>query len=373
MGSFKGEGSPTRLDRLTVTVPTALSHAVAQTWPPFVLIAGLLLVGVVAASDHLFEAAGTLAARLPGGGLVLFTALMALVIVVTVILNLDTSVVFLTPILLHAARRRRLGETAFLYGAVFMSNSASLLLPGSNLTNLLVLHGGGVSGSSFAARMAPAWAAAVVVTMVVVTVWRRQDLTRRSPVSIEAVTPRWGAGLAGVVGAAAIVLAVPDPAVPVLVLGVVVVVVQRVAGRLSLSVAARSANPTVLAGLFVVAVALGDLARVWGAPGRLMGAAGPVASAWIAAASSCLVNNLPAAVLLSSKSPLHPRALLIGLDLGPNLVVTGSLSAIFWLQVAKREGASPSVRTYSTVGIVLVPLTIMAALAVTGALVPGNL
>jgi len=119
-------------------VPTALSHTLAQTWPPFVLIAGLLLVGVVAASDRLFEAAGTLAARLPGGGLVLFTSLMALVIVVTVILNLDTSVVFLTPILLHAARRRHLGETAFLYGAVFMSNSASLLLPGSNLTNLLV-------------------------------------------------------------------------------------------------------------------------------------------------------------------------------------------------------------------------------------------
>jgi arsenical pump membrane protein len=76
---------------------------------------------------------------------------------------------------------------------------------------------------------------------------------------------------------------------------------------------------------------------------------------------------------LSSSSPLHPRALLIGLDLGPNLVVTGSLSAIFWLQVAKREGASPSVRTYSAVGIVLVPLSIMAALLVSGLVSPGNL
>jgi Na+/H+ antiporter NhaD/arsenite permease-like protein len=54
-------------------------------------------------------------------------------------------------------------------------------------------------------------------------------------------------------------------------------------------------------------------------------------------------------------------------------VVTGSLSAIFWLQVAKREAASPSVRTYSAVGIVLVPLSVMAALAVSGALVPGSL
>jgi arsenical pump membrane protein len=355
-----------------LTVPIALSHAVAQTWPPFVLIAGLLLVGVVAASDRLFEAAGTLAARLPGGGLALFASLMALVIVVTVILNLDTSVVFLTPILLHAARRRHLGETAFLYGAVFMSNSASLLLPGSNLTNLLVLHGHGM-GSAFAARMAPAWAAAVVVTLVVLTVWRRQDLQSRPREPIEPVAPRFGAGMVGVAGATVLVLALPNPAVPVLVLGVAVVAVQRLAGRLPLSVAARSANPALLTGLFVVAVALGWLSRVWGAPGRLMASATPIASSWIAVAVSGLVNNLPAAVLLSSRSPLHPRALLIGLDLGPNLVVTGSLSAIFWLQVAKREGASPSIRTYSAVGILLVPLSVMAALAATGALVPGSL
>ncbi|HEX3840128.1 MAG TPA: SLC13 family permease [Acidimicrobiales bacterium] len=354
-------------------MPTALSHALAQTWPPFVLIAGLLLVGVVAASDRLFEAAGTLAARLPGGGRVLFSSLMALVIVVTVILNLDTSVVFLTPILLHAARRRHLGETAFLYGAVFMSNSASLLLPGSNLTNLLVLHGHGVSGGAFAARMAPAWAAAVVVTLVVLTVWRRPDLTRRPREPIEPVVPRVGAGMVGVAGATGLVLALPNPAVPVLVLGVVVVAVQRFTGRLPLSVAARSANPALLTGLFVVAVALGWLSRVWGAPGRLMGSATSIATAWIAVAAAGLVNNLPAAVLLSSQSPLHPRALLIGLDLGPNLVVTGSLSAVFWLQVAKREGASPSVRTYSAVGILLVPLTVMAALAATGALAPGSL
>jgi arsenical pump membrane protein len=150
-------------------------------------------------------------------------------------------------------------------------------------------------------------------------------------------------------------------------------VVQLASGRLPLSVAARSANPALLSGLFVVAVALGYLARVWGAPGHLMRVAGPVASSWIAAGSACLVNNLPAAVLLSARSPLHPRALLIGLDLGPNLVVTGSLSAIFWLQVAKREAASPSVRTYSAVGVVVVPLTIMAALALTGLVGPAKL
>src|ERR1035441_7348740 len=153
------------------TVGTDIVHSLSQTWPPFVLIAGLLLIGAVAASDGLFEAAGATLARLPGGGLVLFASMMVLVASVTVVLNLDTSVVFLTPILLHAARHRRIDETAFLYGVVFMSNSASLLLPGSNLTNLLVVSHLHVSGSTFAAHMLPAWVAAVLVTLAVVIVW----------------------------------------------------------------------------------------------------------------------------------------------------------------------------------------------------------
>ena len=69
-------------------------------------------------------------------------------------LNLDTAVVFMTPVLLHAARQRGLAEGAFLYGAVFIANAASLLLPGSNLTNLIVLSHEHVSGVTFAARLA---------------------------------------------------------------------------------------------------------------------------------------------------------------------------------------------------------------------------
>ncbi|MHB1712943.1 MAG: SLC13 family permease [Acidimicrobiales bacterium] len=355
-----------------MSVPPALFHALEQTWPPFVLIAGLLVVGAVAASDHLFEAAGARLARLPGGGVVLFTASMALVVGVTVILNLDTSVVFLTPVLLHTARRRHLDEVAFLYGTVFMSNSASLLLPGSNLTNLLVLHTRGATGSSFAAGMAPAWAAAVVVTWAVVAIWRRRswhpDPGGPDNGGIGPMAARRGAGMVGVVGAAAFVLVLPDPALPVLLLGVAVLAVQLGADRLTPASAARSANPAILGGLFALAVGVGTLARLWGVPGRLIGAVGTVGTSWIAAGTACLVNNLPAAVLLASSAPAHPRALLIGLDLGPNLVVTGSLSAIFWLQVARREGADPSVRTYTAVGVVLAPLAITAALLVAGSL-----
>jgi arsenical pump membrane protein len=349
-------------------MPSALSHALSQTWPPFVLIAGLLLIGAVASSDRLFEAAGAALSGLPGGGYPLFGALMGLVVVVTVVLNLDTSVVFLTPIVLHAARRRRLGEAAFLYGTVLLSNASSLLLPGSNLTNLLVVGGHGVSGSRFAAAMAPAWAAAVAVTAAVVVVWRHADLRGpEGPAPVPTgVAPRWGAGIVGVVGAAVLVLVLPDASLPVLALGIAVAAVEVASGHLTPRRAATAANPVILGALFVGSVGLGVVARVWAAPGHLMASIGPAATSWMAVGTSCLLNNLPAAVLLSSPTPPHPRALLVGLDLGPNLAVTGSLAAIFWLRIARREGARPSIRTYSAVGLVVVPLSVTAALVALG-------
>ena len=77
-----------------------------------------------------------------------------------------------------------------------------------------------------------------------------------------------------------------------------------------------------------------------------------------------------AAVLLAPHATAHPRALLLGLDLGPGLAVSGSLSALLWLQIARRAGARPSARTYSLIGIVLVPLAITTALALTLLLAP---
>jgi arsenical pump membrane protein len=68
--------------------------------------------------------------------------------------------------------------------------------------------------------------------------------------------------------------------------------------------------------------------------------------------------------VLSAHTPAHPRALLLGLDLGPNLAVTGSLAAVLWLQVARAAGSRPSALRYTLLGLVLVPLTLTAALLV---------
>jgi arsenical pump membrane protein len=342
---------------------TAAGDAAAHTWQPFVLVAGLLMIGFAANEDGVFIRASALLARIPGGELALFVAAMLLVAAVTVILNLDTSVAFLTPVLVHLARRRGANQLRFLYGCVFMSNAASLLLPGSNLTNLLVLSTAHVSGAAFLSRMAAPELAAVVMTVVVVAVVFRGA----QPTTLERVQdpphPRRPLSLVAVGAAAVLVLVLGDPALPVFGVGAALVVIRVSRRRSTLTQIRNSVDVISLAGIFLVAVALGTVARVWSFPGDLMSTAGSVESTAIGAAASVVLNNLPAAVLLGSRMPAHARSLLFGLNIGPNLAVTGSLSALLWWQAARSTGAHPSARRYSAVGIVLVPLTLAAALA----------
>jgi arsenical pump membrane protein len=336
-----------------------LASAFSQAWPAFALVAGLLLIGGVAMREGVFAAAGGFVACAPGGPFVLLAGLLLLEAVVTAVLNLDTAVVFLTPVLLHAARARGLADGPFLYGAVFMANSASLLLPGANLTNLIVLAHEHVSGTTFAARLAPAWSVSIAITIAFVAAVFRRDLARPAARVAERVAFRPRVGALAIAVAAVLVLSLARPALPVLALGVF----TALAGRLGLRGAAEAANPLLLSALLAVAVGLGVLARATSI-GTLLAHTGRWATAWIAAGSTVLINNLPAAVLLSARLPAHPRALLLGLDLGPNLAVSGSLSAILWLQVARRNGARPSIVRYTMLGAALVPLTLCASLGV---------
>lgn len=79
--------------------PDAAADSYRQAWPAFALVAGLIAIGHAANAEGMFTTAGERAARARGGPTILFVILMLLVCVVTVVLNLDTSVTFLTPVL----------------------------------------------------------------------------------------------------------------------------------------------------------------------------------------------------------------------------------------------------------------------------------
>jgi arsenical pump membrane protein len=367
-----------------------VSAALAQSWPPFVLITGLLLIGLLANRDGLFAWGGARLQRLPGGGIALLGAALLLDAVVTAVLNLDTAVVFLTPVLVFAARRRRVAVEPFLYGCVFMANASSLFLPGSNLTNLLVLDAGdGASGASFAAKMFPLALTAAVVTAVGIGLSFRCHLAAdaavaggpassgaaaatgagmRADAGSRATDPEpdlvLGAGLLATVAAAVLVLALRQPALAVLGVGLIATAVELLRARVDLAAVWRIVGLPSLAAAFVLTVALGTLARHWDGPAELLaGASGPE-TAGLAALSTVLVNNLPAAALYSAGAVDHSRMLLLGLNLGPNLAVTGALSALLWFRAARAVDARPSLLEFSRRGIPLALAGLAAAVLV---------
>jgi arsenical pump membrane protein len=349
-----------------VANPEATRSAASQVWSPFVLVAGLLLVGLVAEEDGLFRVAGYRLARLAPNGLSLLAGAATLVALVTAVLNLDTSVVFLTPVLAHAARSRGHDEAPFLYGCLLLSNAGSLLLPGSNLTNLIVAGHLHVSGAAFFDRMAPGWACAVVVTAAVVAVVERRSLRRGGGPALDAPRPTFGLGLAAVIVVTVLVVALRSPALPVAGVGALVAAIRLATHRTRGHEVKDVLGLPVLVGLFGVAVALGALGRVWSGPATVLSHLDAGGTAAVAAFLSVVVNNLPAASLLASRVPPRPYALLVGLDIGPNLFVTGSLAWLLWLRAARGAGARPSVVRASALGAVSVPLSMAAAVGMLG-------
>jgi arsenical pump membrane protein len=347
-----------------VARPDQARSAAAQDWPPFVLVSGLLLIGLVANEDRLFAAAGHLLARLARNGVVLYAGAVLLVAMVTTLLNLDTSVAFLTPILVYTARSRGEGEAPLLYGCILLANAGSLLLPGSNLTNLIVLGQVHLSGGHFFREMAPAGIAAILVTAAVVGVAHHRSLRTTATVAGKGEPAVFGVGLLAIAGATVFVLVLRSPALPVAIVGVVAVALRSRTwpgqGRRALEVLGLP----ILIALFGIAVSLGTLGRVWSAPANLLSHLGTWATAGVAALLAVFVNNLPAASLLASRPPPRPFALLVGLNIGPNLFVTGSLAWALWWRAAHTAQTHPSISRATRLGLVAAPLAIAAALAV---------
>lgn len=365
--------------------PAAAGSAASQAWPAFVLVAGLLLVGLVAASDGLFVAAGRALSRVcPTPGL-LFGGLAATVVAVSAVLNLDTAVAFLTPIAVSASRSQSDDSKAPVTGAllpacILLANAGSLVLPGSNLTNLIVVAHSRLSPGDFASRMALPWVAASVVTTAVIAVASRRELRHDRQVrhpgreevtgEVQRTRPLLGVGVVAVGAAVVVMVTVGSPSVAVAGIGLVAAAWRVRGRRLSLSAVSGVLNLPVLVGLMGLAVGVGTLGRLWSGPADVLVHADPLVTAALAAASTVVINNLPAASLLSARAVPHPLSLLVGLDVGPNLFVSGSLAWILWISSARAAGERPGVRRAVKIGAVAAPLAVavsVAALMVSGA------
>ncbi|MQA32491.1 SLC13 family permease [Modestobacter roseus] len=355
---------PAAVDRLREVAPTA----------GFLVV--VLLLAALADREGLFRWAAAVTARRAGrsaGGLLWRVTLLATA--VTAVLSLDATVVLLTPVVVATAARMRVPVAPHGMVVGHLANSASLLLPVSNLTNLLAVAATGLSFVHFTGLMALPQLAAVAVEYGLLRWLFRRDLraVAGAPSPDGPAVPRLALAVVGltVAGFVAASLADLPPVLPA-VAGVLVLAVRQLATRRTrpaeLLVAANLPFALFVLGLAVIVAALqraglGSLLTALLPGGASLSAL--LAAAGLAALLANLVNNLPATLALvpvaAAAGTPTVLAVLIGLNVGPNLTYAGSLANLLWRRVLGEH--APAAARFSSVGLVTVPLTLAAATA----------
>ncbi|AUG81395.1 arsenic transporter [Kitasatospora sp. MMS16-BH015] len=355
-------------------------HAAAEAGrlgPVVGFLAAVLVLAKLCADEGLFHACGAWMARTAiGRPRRLLVQVFVIASLITAVLSLDATVVLLTPVVLATTTRLGVRARPHLYACAHLSNTASLLLPVSNLTNLLAFTASGLSFTRFAALMSLPWLVAIAVEYAVLRRFFAADLdapAETSPGLAEPELPLFAlvtvaCTLAGFVLTSALGL---NPAWAALAGALVL------AGR---ALAQRRTTPTEIARSAAVpflafVLALGIVVRAVVDNGLAAALAHLVPSgtslptlfalAGLAALLSNLINNLPATlVLLPLTAPAGPGAVLavlLGVNLGPNLTYAGSLATLLWRRILTTHATEVSLRDFTRLGLLVVPATLATA------------
>jgi arsenical pump membrane protein len=358
----------------------SLDHAgdaVRHLAPVVAFLATILVVSDVCARAGLFAALGRLLRPDRGHGpRRLFAAAFLVAAAVTAVLSLDATVVLLTPVVLGAVRRLKVPASPHLYACTHLANSASLLLPVSNLTNLLAFAASGLTFGGFAALMALPWLAVIAVEYAIFRRFYADDL-RAVPAPRQDPPPRRAAPAYPLVvlGLTLVAFPVGEPfGVPpalVAVLGALALAVPRLVRKPAREAVriVREANPAFCAfvlalGVVVLGVrehGLGELVdRLAPDSATLLGL---LMAAALGAVLANLVNNLPATLLLLpavGQAPGLVLAMLIGVNVGPNLTYAGSLATLLWRQILHVRDIRPTGWEFTRLGALTVPAGLVA-------------
>jgi arsenical pump membrane protein len=351
--------------------PDAAWAEIVELGPTVGFLAAVLALGHLADLDGVFSWVGHRLGRAAAGRPKrLFALVMAAAAVTTAALSLDATVVLLTPVVLVTARRSGLPGRPHLYACGHLANSASLLLPVSNLTNLLAFAASGLTFLGFTGLMTLPWIAVIAVEYLLFRVYFAGDLRIREqprPEPGNGPAPRYALVVLAVtlVGFAVSHSFGVHPAW-VAVAGAILLAVPR---RVPIGTLIREANPAFCA--FVLALGIVVLAVQQHGLENLIHAITPdhadllglLAVAFLAAALANLLNNLPATLVMLpvvESSPALLLAMLIGVNVGPNLTYVGSLATLLWRQVLHTHDAAPDPRDFLRLGMLTVPPALIA-------------
>jgi arsenical pump membrane protein len=344
--------------------------------PTVGFLAAILALAHLADTSGVFNYAGAVAARWSAGSADrLLRVVFLIAAVTTAVLSLDATVVLLTPVVLATATVVGVRARPHVYACAHLANSASLLLPVSNLTNLLAFAASGLTFAAFAGLMALPWLVVIAIEYVVFRRFFAADLRTddepAEPVEVPsapvfalvtlAVT-LVGFGVSGLVGVhpgfvaatGALVLAIRD--------------------RRQTSPRQLAAAINVPFCLFVFALGIVVLAVRDSAFGSFVDRLVPdrddftglLLIAVIAAVLANLLNNLPATLMLVplvAHAPGPILAVLLGVNIGPNLTYVGSLATLLWRQVLHARDHYPNTAEFLTLGLLTVPACLLAGVA----------
>ena len=349
----------------------------ARLGPVIGFLAAVLVLAQLCDEEGLFDACGGWMARTAAGRpRRLLAQVFVSASVITAVLSLDATVVLLTPVVFATAARIGARPKPHVYACTHLSNTASLLLPVSNLTNLLAFAASGLSFTRFAALMALPWLVAITTEYAVFRGFFATDLDAGAQAPPAADAPGLpvfalatvGGTLAGFVLASAVGI---DPAWAALA-GASVLAVRALARRRTTPVAlVRAASVPFLAfvlalGIVVQAVVDNGLGSALG--GLIPDGTGPAALlglAVLAAVLANVINNLPAVlVLLPLAAPSGPGAVLavlVGVNIGPNLTYAGSLATLLWRRIVHAHDGEVELWEFTRLGLLAVPASLLLA------------
>ncbi|ANH27336.1 arsenic transporter [Mycobacterium avium subsp. paratuberculosis] len=339
-------------------------------------LGAVLVLAKLCDDEGLFEAAGAAIARGRVGSAGMLRRVFVIASAITAVLSLDAAVVLLTPVVLAAVRRQRTAVRPYAYATAHLANGASLLLPVSNLTNLLAFHTAQLSFTRFTLLMAAPWLAAVATLYAVFRGFFAKDLRVQPDPAALGAPPRPPVFVLVVVALTlagfAVAQSVGIAPAWVALCGASVLAVRSLArGHTTVTEIARSVHVSFL--VFVLALGVVVQAVMRNGMDRAMSAVLPsgsglpalLAIAATAAVLANVVNNLPATLVLlplvAPAGPVAVLAVLIGVNIGPNLTYVGSLSNLLWRRVLRQHGVDAGVGEYTRLGVCTVPVSLLVA------------
>jgi arsenical pump membrane protein len=374
-------------------VPLKLAgQAVAKGSDVYLFLIGMMLLSELAREQGVFDWVASVAVRGAKGSCSrLFLLVYGVGTIVTIFMSNDATAVVLTPAILTAVRKAKVSPLPYLFACALIANAASFVLPISNPANLVVFHTGMPPLGTWLADFGVPSLLSIVATFFVMRFLFRDDLCKSIDCEVDDVelSANGKLVLAGLALMIAVLLTASalkkDLGLPTCLAALVITAVVSIKASSNPTKLAREISWSTLllvAGLFVMVDAVEsqgalNLTQQWLAWASHLGQnLGALVVGFVVGVANNIVNNLPLGLIAGGTiqaahaKGLIANAVLIGVDLGPNLSVTGSLATILWLLALRKDSGEEaggekldvSFWKFLKVGAVAMPVALFAAL-----------